>query len=121
MTDFRCIDCGIVLQAFTPGRCTSNYGINRHDFTVCHKCCGKRDEKEMRETGKATLYLVQRDTDWFVTNWPGTLNIRAYVSIGRHNIAGKRYDAYFNFNGKKWHGVTYGDFTQICHCKQGVN
>lgn len=117
---FRCIDCGTVSQQLIPGKHTGNYGIDRHDFLHCLECCGKRDAANMVKTGRATLYLIQRDSIWFVTNWPGTLNIRAYVSVGRHNLAGKRYDAWFNFNGKKWHGVTYGDFTQICHCKQGV-
>jgi hypothetical protein len=51
--------------------------------------------------------------------WPGTLKIRCGVRTGRHNIAGKRYDVWFvGPDGKNWHGVTYGDNTQICRVRR---
>lgn len=53
------------------------------------------------------------------SNWPHTLVFRAHGQVGRHNIAGKRYDVWFNGpDGYEWHGVTYGDWTQLCHCKR---
>jgi hypothetical protein len=113
---FRCIDCAQVKPMQTNGG--TGYGINEHDFFVCYDCCGKQDEKFMRDNGRITLYLVKRDNEYFVTNWPGTINIRAHVRTSWHNIAGKRYDAWFKHAGANWHGVTYGDNTQICHCKR---
>jgi hypothetical protein len=74
----------------------------------------------MECTGRATLYLAstkERNPD--ITNWPGTLRFRAFAVLkGRHNIAGTRYDVYFRVNGAEWHGVQYGENTQILHCKR---
>ena len=79
----------------------------------------------MEETGKMILYFVP-DTQTtnektglcHITNWPNTLRFNGGFSVGRHNIAGKRYDVSFVFNGFYWHGITYGDNTQICHCRR---
>jgi len=88
---------------------------------VCFECCGDQDRASMRQTGRAVLYLSKIGADWFVSNWPGTLRICTNfpgVCVGRHNIAGRRYDVWFNFEGCLWHGVTYGDNTQLCHVKR---
>jgi len=114
---FRCSDCGEV-KPVHHGRITTGYGYDEYDNIVCFECCGKRDAATMRETGKATLYLTSDKGEYFVSNWPSTLKLSAYVRRGRHNIAGKRYDAWFWFENTKWYGVTYGDNTQICHCKR---
>lgn len=60
-----------------------------------------------------------------VANWPDSLSFKVYhMRIGKHNMANCRYDVWFeilNPNTKhleRWHGVTYGDQTQICHCKR---
>ena len=95
------------------------------DDKVCFACCGKRDETDMLERGKATMYLSLKQLpgdnfkSWQVSNWPGTLAITVSMRReGRHNIAGKRYDVWFRFHGRKWHGTQYGDNTQICHVKR---
>lgn len=68
------------------------------------------------EHGKITLYLSNGDK---VTNWPGSLRIRAYrVKHGKHNIARTRTDAWFTFEGANWHGVNYGKDSQILHCRR---
>jgi len=97
---------------------------------VCYACCGEHDKASMRGTGKAVLYLThdafdtctiaQYDNwrDGKITNWPGTLSIPCRVKRGSHNIARWRYDAWFKFEGKQWHGTCYGDNSQIIHCKQ---
>lgn len=113
---------------------TTGYGVNDKGEKVCFACCGKEDEKNMEETGKAMLYLsfnFPRPMEYHkrigtysvnngkVTNWPGTLSIPIHtVKVGHHNMAGRRYDVWFKFRGKEWHGVQYGDNTQIVHCNR---
>lgn len=82
----------------------------------------------MIETGRATLYLTvtsgvissyRSATHGKITNWPGSLSFPCIVRKGRHNIARVRYDANFaGPDGNRWHGVQYGDNTQIIHCKR---
>ena len=128
---FRCSDCGETKPVQTSGG--TGYGYDAAANILCYACCGKRDMADMIENGRATLYLTQpersapglrldsygRSGHAIVSNWPGTMRLPCYVKQGRHNIAGKRYDAWFTGpDGKKWHGVTYGDNTQLCHCKR---
>lgn len=123
---FHCHDCKQDLPVQTSGG--TGYGYDREDNTVCYACCGIRDEEDMKKYGKALLYLTVTPpkegvrhgfgTGGKVSNWPGTLSFNVGVRVGRHNIAGKRYDVWFAFDGNMWHGVTYGDNTQICHCKR---
>lgn len=77
----------------------------------------------MRKLDRITLYLTRDTTkpypDYTVSNWPGSLRIPVrHVSIGRHNMAGKRYTAYFTHEGREWVGVQYGDNTQVLHCRK---
>ena len=104
----------IVSEKYSPG-----YGTNEQGQKVCYTCCGVQDEQYMYDHNKVMLYLVQNtDESWQVTNWPGTLRIDVQLPRkGHHNIAGTRYDVWFTFAGKHWHGVQYGEWTQICHCK----
>lgn len=121
---FRCGDCGCVKPVQTSGGTGYGY-FERGDNAkpICYECCGKRELASMIETGKATLYMtIERGASYNkckVTDWPGQLSFVGAYSVGRHNIAGKRYDVEFTGpDGFKWHGVTYGDNTQICHCKR---
>jgi predicted lipoprotein len=68
----------------------------------------------------ATCGMLNREAKvWEVSNWPGTLKMRAHVRVGNHNMARNRYDAWFTGpDGQQWHGVTIGDNTQLCHCKR---
>lgn len=70
----------------------------------------------MVATGRATLYLDGLN----ILDWPGRLRFRAARrSTGRHNIAGTRTDVWFvGPDGAAWHGVQYGQNTQIVHCKR---
>lgn len=66
-----------------------------------------------------------------VTNWPGSLTLPVYyMRVGSHNMANCRYDVWFEVANpdtnqlERWHGVCYGDNTQICHCtrtKKSIN
>lgn len=135
MTDtFTCVDCGQVKPTTDDGG--TGYAVdNEGKGKVCYACCGVRDRKDMIEHGKATLYLTMpgKDVDMGVRqgkeiktgkvgNWPGTLTFTlnsGAVKVSRHNIAGKRYDVWFTGpDGATWHGVTYGDNTQLCHCRR---
>ena len=100
---------------------TTGYGVNKDNQKVCYACCADQDKKDMLQNGKITLYLVtnQETGCYNVTNWANSLSFKVNnCRVGRHNIAGKRYDVWFTFNNQNWHGVTYGDNTQICHCKR---
>jgi hypothetical protein len=125
---FKCIDCGEEKPLQTNGG--TGRALTDAGESVCYACCAVRDRAYMVEHGRITLYLTlaARPQAWggltragTVSNWPGTLNLGfdLPVTLGRHNIAGRRYDVWFDGpDGHKWHGVTYGDNTQICHCKR---
>lgn len=108
------------------------YGYDSRDRDrkkrYCYQCCAVRDARDMQETGRAILYLTERRItkdfgrtvfENHVTNWPGSLDFRVTAkSVSRHNITRLRYDVWFEAFGDQWHGVTYGDNTQICHVKR---
>lgn len=114
---------------------------------VCYTCCAARDKEDMIATGKATLYLTlavkplppryhehftyfskergmcrrdEKGSYGTVTNWPGTLTFDlTYAKAGLHHRAETRYDVWFKGpDGSRWHGVQYGENTQICHCRR---
>jgi len=119
---FKCSHCGNVKHV-NAGGIGTGYGYDENNAIICYDCCGTLDKARMIETGKATLYFTPDEAASYnkckVSNWPGTLSFIGAYSIGRHNFAGKRYDVEFTGpDGFKWHGVTYGDMTQICHCKR---
>ena len=90
-------------------------GIRPNGDRVCFPCCGDLDRKalmDLKNGEKMYLYLSNEK----VTNWPGSLVINpTRIKKGRHNIAGTRHDVWFELNGKHFHGVQYGDFSEICH------
>jgi hypothetical protein len=98
----------------------TGYAVDRGRNKVCYECCGEHDRQELRgmtEGAGIILYLVNHDSE--VTNWPGTLRIKvAERRKGKHNIARKRVDVGFTFEGRRFHGVQYGENTQICHVKR---
>ena len=121
----------------------SGYGEDSAGNKHCYDCCGETDRRDMAAGKPMCLYLsgsitpgqedrtvsqtllwnpgMQRTEwvpKWILSNWPGTINIPIhFVRKGRHNIARVRYDVWFRFAGRAWHGVQYGNDTQICHCK----
>ena len=112
------LDCGHAPSAHSDF--TTGYGIDRDGKKHCYACCADDDRKQMQETGRITLYLSESKTgEWSVSNWPGSLRFPCNVPrVSRHNIARWRYDVWFTANGENWHGVQYGDNTQICHCRR---
>lgn len=116
---FTCAVCGETKQE-PEDSCTTGYGVNEKGEKICFACCGKLDTEEMENGRAPVLYLSKgKDGTWTVTNWPGTLRIPVSPpKKGRHNIAGSRYDVWFPFAGRHWHGVQYGEWTQVVHVKE---
>ncbi len=112
------LDCGHAPSEHSDF--TTGYGTGTDGKTYCYSCCADRDRAQMRQDGRIALYLTNdKDAQATVSNWPGSLKLGVYHQrIGRHNMAGKRYDVWFTFETQPWHGVTYGDNTQICHCRR---
>ena len=116
--DKRMLDCG-----HTPSphsHISTGYGQTADGKRHCYDCCAATERAAMVETGKACLYLVQRNGRNVITDWPGKLEFKPWhVRKGRHNLAGSRYDAWFaGPDGYVWHGVQYGEDTQIIRCKR---
>lgn len=105
---------------------TRGYGTDKDGKTHCYACCADQERAWMRERGRSILYLTHHPfpqagypyTDGELTDWPGQLRFACLVKRGRHNIAGSRYDVWFRFEGHEWHGVQYGEHTQICHVRR---
>lgn len=127
MKTFTCSRCHQEKEVNTTG-VTTGYAVGILGDYICYACCGEIDREHMRKYDKTTLYLSfelqnprigWNDYKAEVTNWPGTLRISLHgVRVGRHNIARRRYDVRFTLDGNEWHGVQYGDFTQILHCRK---
>jgi hypothetical protein len=99
---------------------STGYATDKNDNKVCFECMGKIDAKELRELQpKQKTYLYLDTKQKTLSNWPGTFKIHLHrIKEGFHNIAGKRYDVWFDYAGNKYHGTRYGDNTQICHIKR---
>lgn len=134
---WRCADCGTVAELGAASGCGTGYGYatDAPDARpICYACCGAHEKARLIETGRGCLYLTCDAptprprprvgsfdyAPYRLTDWPGTLTFKASgARIGAHNMAGRRYDVWFTGpDGKQWHGVTYGDNTQICHVRR---
>ena len=132
MASVTCDRCHAVC---VPTDCTTGYGTDPTTGAKhCFQCCGDMDRAALTRDGKGTLYLIRDESRtlpsvgglqpprqaWKLTNWPGTLSIPLHAAPrkSRHNIAGARYDVSFHFEGSDWHGVQYGENTQICRVRR---
>lgn len=128
---YVCTECKKELPLIDPSKPhIGNYGRDKEDNKFCFDCCGKQDLEQMRTQDRITLYLTMpthgakmngqiKFFDGKVSNWPGSLSLHATGRVGNHNIARTRYDCWFSDpHGNKWHGVQYGDFTQLVHCRK---
>lgn len=120
-TCHKCNQSKINHDTFTTG-----YARDDQNNKICFDCCADVDKEHMQKHGKITLYLTKdlpkgqvTHPENRITNWCNTLSIKPYfIRKGRHNIAKTRYDVWFRYEGQEWHGVQYGDDTQLCHCKR---
>jgi hypothetical protein len=120
---FTCSRCQKQYPADPSNMSTTGYGLDKSERKICFACCGELDAQTMRDTGKIALYLSAAPGSiaaWRITNWPGTLEFKVErARKGKHNIARTRTDAWFrDADGNAWHGVQYGENTQIVHCKR---
>lgn len=131
MTDNVCFNCNKIIDP-PDNSFTTGYGLDKDGNKFCYDCCAALTLAGMRESGRGILYLVEREMpDWKhfhkkyeVTDWPGCLvfPVTEYT-VGRHNLAGSRIDVWFfdksdPDNWQKWHGVNYGDNSQLLHCRR---
>ena len=126
---FYCSVCKKVYPIASHGG--MGYAITKKDDLLCYECCASEDTNEMMQTGKAMLYLsakqhqenthyIPKHDYYVISNWPGSLKFKSYhFKEGKHNMAKTRTDVWFYGPGDfVWHGVCYGNNTQICHCKR---
>ena len=126
MTDNRerCWVCGLPIDKPKQGSITTGYGLDEDGHKVCYACCADSDRDYMKSHERITLYFVKREVNgckqWFVSNWPGSLEFKAFnVSKGSHNIARTQYSFSFRDDtGKLWHGRQYGQWNEIAHCRK---
>lgn len=117
-TETTCDRCGSKCEGAGIG---SGYGRMADGQIRCYSCCALEDRERMAQDGRIVLYLSRVNggpNGWELTNWPGTLRIPVRcASVGRNNLAGTRRDVYFAFEGREWHGVQYGESSQLCRCR----
>ena len=108
---------------------TTGYGTGPNGKRHCYDCVAVMDNKSMIKHGDSKalpLYLCYNYTvdkgyqNVRVTNWPGSLKFKVWgFKKGYHNIARTRYDFWFHGPDEYvWHGIQYGEMTQIAHCKR---
>lgn len=112
-TSFTCLDCYSEKPILKDGG--TGYALY-YGAKICYECCAIQDKKWMNTKGKIVLYYDGRK----IFNWPGTLVFLATrYKEGKHNIASKRIDVWFKGpSNDLWHGVQYGNNTQLLHCKR---
>jgi len=115
-TEFDCHQCG--QHKIHESNISTGYGRNDKDEKICFACCGLNDEKnliELKKGEKICLFFNGIE----IINWPSTLKITpTYIRKGRHNIAGTRQDVYFVFRGLNFHGIQYGNNSEIIHIRK---
>ena len=115
-----CSRCG---KECVPDGVGTGYGIVPDtQEKVCYSCCGKMDERTLMNLKfgeKTVLYLSEnKNGDWYVTNWPGTLKFKVWAKEGHHNIARVRRDVWFTMRGHYFHGTQYGNNSELCYIKR---
>lgn len=101
MSAATCALCGADAEA---------YGTTSEGEQICHACCGRLDRQKLFRGEPITLYWDGTE----VTNWPGTVRfVPTRTKKGSHNIAKTRTDVWFRAEGRNWHGVQLGEFSQI--------
>ena len=116
------LDCGH--EPSPHNECTTGTARTGDGWEICWQCCAFGDLGRMVKNGNTRTmpaYLVRKDSgEWRVENWPGTLSFHVfYKQKGRHNLARTREDVWFvGPDLHVWHGVQYGEWTQIVHCRR---
>lgn len=119
METVKCVKCGKICK---PDCIVAGYAVDNEGNKYCYKCAAKKSAQTLRDLpigGKTYLYLVARNNSWSVQDFMGLLSIPVYhVKLGRHNIAGIRYDFWFEYHDNLYHGVVYGRDSQLARIKR---
>lgn len=110
------LDCGHEPTPQKPGSCTNGIARGPNGETMCFHCAATAIRREMRETGKATLYLDK--TERYVTTWDGQV-IRKIVpfNVSRGNFGDRRLYFRFRYLGEVWTGMGQGA-GMYCHVRR---
>ena len=119
MEKVYCSKCG---KECKPDGVATGYGvISETDDKICYTCCGELDKQRLLKAKPGDKFCFYRAGDirrgYYVSNWPGSFKVRVYPRKGRHNIAKVRYDFWFKFGSREFHGVQYGNNTQIAYIR----
>lgn len=119
MEKVYCSKCG---KGCRPEGFATGYGVlPETGDKICYSCCGKLDKQQLLKAkpgDKFWFYLTGNShSGYYVSNWPGSFKIRVYPNKGRHNFTGVRYDFWFYLGAHRFHGVQYGNATQIAHIR----
>ena len=104
----RCKTCGCTINV-SDWDIGSGFALSETGDITCYACCAESEKEYMIENGRIELYLIWTNNKLEAVNWPGTL---------RFPITKVRYDVWFDFDGYEWHGVKYGNDSEICHCRK---
>ncbi len=134
MTDTQ--HCWRCTAPLTDGYAERGAPVGGGQVRICYDCAADYERDHMCLTGRATLYLLGDDSPYRdlaprwrcrvlgddklrVTDWPGRLVFKCSAyRLGRHNIAGRRIDVWFDGpDGHVWHGVNIGD-NQVLRCRR---
>lgn len=110
-TGVICSVCGKEIER-EENSFSTGYGYNDKKEPICFYCCGELDKKQLRESGLLYGYIVKDQTGYKFCNWPNSFSVRVWnIRKSYHNFAGKdgRTDFWFEFEGKRYHGVNIGD------------
>lgn len=86
-------------------------GVTAEQERMHNENLAAADLKATAERGAGLFYLVGNKREGYrVQQWTGAWSTPAYVSEGRHNIAGVQRSVCFRGpDGKAWHGRQYGN------------
>src|SRR5690349_9121346 len=124
----NCWSCTTPL-AQSPSSGASGYatipGLEGKEHKICYQCAADREESQMIQTGRASLYLKRLapvgmiSRRYQVTNWTGVLTFTpGYVNA--EAWPGKLPRCHVRFigpDGKVWSGRNAGD-SDLVHCKR---
>lgn len=105
------------------------YGLTKNNKKVCYACCDKQDDLNLRKMipGDKTYgfylsteptkdpggNLIKNCTCDFITNWPGTLKIRAFTHKTINNWGYSVYHVNFRYKEREFYARVTGDSKEL--------
>lgn len=103
------------------GHTSTETTVSQLGFPSLNEAHVKSVLHQMKETGKAVLYLRKEAGTYEIVDYTETLKFLIYKirHSTKHNIGKYRHDAWFkDEEGNWWYGVAYGSHTSIIHCRR---